>query len=206
VNVVFDFGGVLFHWRPHDFLTRRLPHHAPTVEAAERLVRGFFEGYGGDWSDFDRGTVEPDELALRIARRTGLTVAEARGIIDAVPEELTPMPGTVALLRRLHAAGHALYFLSNMPAPYAAHLEQAHDFVGLFKGGVFSARVRLLKPEPEIYAHALAHFGIVAGETVFIDDLMRNIVAARAAGWQGVHFVDAAQCEADLRQLGCHVP
>ena len=141
MNIVFDFGGVLFHWQPHKLIARLLPHHAPDTPAAHALVGQFFQSYGGDWCQFDRGMVEPGPLAERIARRTGLALAEVRQVMDAVPAELQPIPGTVALLRRLHARGHALHFLSNMPAPYADHLEATHDFIGLFRSGVFSARV-----------------------------------------------------------------
>jgi putative hydrolase of the HAD superfamily len=202
MNVVFDFGGVLFDWRPHEFLTRLLPELTPTPQAARALAAAFFEGYGGDWAAFDRGTVEPEALAHRIARRTGLAVQDARKVIHGVPRELLPVAGTVALLRRLHAAGHALYFLSNMPEMYARHLEASHDFLSLFRGGVFSARVKLIKPEPEIFAHALAVFGIDAEQTLFIDDMAYNAEAARAAGWQAVHFQNPAQCERELVRHG----
>jgi putative hydrolase of the HAD superfamily len=62
VNVVFDFGGVLFRWQPHEFIARLLPEHAPTPQAAQTLVAAFFQGYEGDWGEFDRGTVAPDAL------------------------------------------------------------------------------------------------------------------------------------------------
>ena len=202
MNVVFDFAGVLFHWQPHEVIARLLPQRAATPAAAQALVAEFFEGFGGDWGEFDRGTVEADVLAERIARRTGLSLAEAASVIKAVPAELTPLPATVALLRRLYARGHALYFLSNMPQPYALHLESAHDFLGLFRSGVFSARVQLIKPEAAIFAHAVEAFGIAPAETVFIDDVLPNVEAARAAGWQAIHFSDAEQCEARLAELG----
>ena len=202
MNIVFDFGGVLFHWQPHEFIARLLPQHAPDAPAAHALVGEFFQGYGGDWGEFDRGTVEPGPLAERIARRTGLTLAEVRQVMDAVPGELQPIPGTVALLRRLHARGHALHFLSNMPAPYADHLEATHDFLSLFRSGVFSARVQLIKPEAAIFAHAQQAFGVEGADTLFIDDLAHNIEAAQQAGWQGLHFQDPAQCELELNRRG----
>jgi hypothetical protein len=57
----------------------------------------------------------------------------------------------VALLRELHAAGHELYFLSNMPAPYADHLQSSNDFMDCFTDGVFSGRVGHNKPEQAIF-------------------------------------------------------
>lgn len=202
MNVVFDFGGVLFDWQPHEFLTRLLPELTPTPEAAHVLAAHFFQAWGGDWAAFDRGTIEPEALAQTIARRTGLAVHDTRKVIAGVPHELQPVTGTVALLHRLHAAGHPLFYLSNMPESYAQHLQAKHDFLGLFRDGVFSARVKLIKPEPAIYAHALAAFGIAAEHTLFIDDMAHNTEAARAAGWQAVHFQGPAQCERELVERG----
>lgn len=202
MNVVFDFGGVLFRWQPHEFMARLLPHHAPDDETARAVVLSFFEGFGGDWGEFDRGTLTRGLLAARIAQRTGFTLAEVDAVIDAVPHELQPIEATVALLQRLHDRGHALYFLSNMPAPYADHLEATHAFIGLFRAGVFSSRVKMIKPEPAIFAHAIRSFGIDPADTLFIDDVLHNADAARAAGWQALHFSDAAQCEAELARRG----
>lgn len=202
MNVVFDFGGVLFDWQPHEFLARLLPELTPTPEAARALAANFFQAWGGDWAAFDRGTIEPEALAQTIARRTGLAVHDTRKVIEGVPNELRPVAGTVALLHRLRAAGHGLYYLSNMPESYAQHLQANHDFLGLFRDGVFSSRVKLIKPEPEIYTHALVAFGIEAGHTLFIDDMAHNADAARAAGWHALHFQNPAQCERELVRHG----
>ena len=198
MNIVFDFGGVLFQWEPHHFLARMLPAHAPTPEAARALAADFFQGHGGDWADFDRGSVEPAVLGERIAHRIGLDPALAHRVIAGVPQELTPIEGTVHLLRRLHAKGLPLYFLSNMPAPYAQHLDAQHRFLDLFGAGVYSCRVGLIKPDPQIYAHAVQAFGIDPAQTLFIDDLPANVQAARDAGWQAMQFRSPQQCEEEL--------
>jgi putative hydrolase of the HAD superfamily len=202
MRIVFDFAGVLFHWQPHRMVQRELPHRAPNEAAALRLVQDIFQGYGGDWADFDRGCVEVPELVSRIAARTGLPAQEVRTVVDAVPAELQPLPATVALLRRLHAQGRRLHFLSNMPAPYADHLEREHDFLRCFESGVISARVQQIKPEPSIFATAARLFGAVPSELLFIDDVPGNVQAARTAGWQALQFIDAMDCEAQLRADG----
>ena len=202
MNIVFDFGGVLFRWQPHAFMQRLLPQRCATPQAASEFVAQFFQGFEGDWGEFDRGTLDRASLAERIARRVGLAVHEAKRVIDAVPDELQPLPESVALLRRLHASGRHLYFLSNMPEPYAQHLEATHDFLGLFRGGVFSSRAGLIKPDPAIFEHAQMTFGTHGATMLFIDDVEKNVMAARAAGWQAIQFHDAAQCERELVALG----
>ena len=195
---VFDFGRVVFRWRPEVLLQTVLPHRATDADTTRHWVQQVFQAYGGDWGDFDRGVVEPPELARRIAARTGLTEAEAAAIIEAAPRELEPLPDTEAWLRRLHAQGRPLHYLSNMPEPFAAHFERTHDLMALFESGVFSARVQLLKPDAAIFEHAAAAFGRAPADLLFLDDHLPNIVAAREAGWTAVHFTDAAQAEAEV--------
>lgn len=202
MKIVFDFAGVLFHWQPYRLVQRELPRHAKDEAAARLLADAIFQGYGGDWAEFDRGRVEVPELVRRIAARTGLPPGEVRAVVDAVPAELQPQPATVALLQRLRDAGRQLFFLSNMPQPYAEHLEREHAFVGWFADGVFSARVNLIKPEADIFALAARRFGVPPAQLVFIDDMPVNVEAARRAGWNALQFVDATDCEAQLRRHG----
>ena len=202
MRIVFDFAGVLFHWQPPRLLQRVLPQHASDDASARRLTQHIFQGYGGDWAEFDRGMLEAPELVRRIVARTGLPTSAVQAVVDAVPAELQPMPDTVALLRRLHAQGRRLHFLSNMTAPYAEHLEREHDFLRCFESGVISARVRQIKPEPGIFDTAARRFGADPAQLLFIDDVAENVRAAHRAGWQALHFVDAADCEARLSAGG----
>jgi HAD superfamily hydrolase (TIGR01509 family) len=200
--LIFDFGRVLFRWRPAELLRQVLPELCCDAAATEALVDGFFQGYGGDWGRFDRGDIQVDTLTQAIALRLGLTTNQVTAVIAAVPGELSPIPESVALLRRVHAAGHRLFYLSNMPAPFADHLERSHDFMACFEAGVFSARVGLIKPESAIFELALSRFGLAAGDAIFLDDHPANVVAARAVGLRAVLFADAAQASQELVELG----
>jgi len=202
MNIVFDFGGVLFRWQPHEFMARLLPARTRTEADTQALIADFFEGFAGDWGKFDRGVLDPEPLAHRIVARTGLLLSDVRKVIATIPYELVPLHDTVALLHRLHEAGHALYYLSNMPAPYAEHLEANHAFLALFRAGIFSARVNLIKPDPAIYAHATQAFGIDPARTLFIDDVAHNVAAAQASGWQALQFRGAVDCETELVARG----
>jgi putative hydrolase of the HAD superfamily len=202
MKIVFDFAGVLFGWHPPSLLRREIPARAFDEPSAAHWAGLIFQGYGGDWAEFDRGTVSAEELTRRIARRTGLGEAEVRRVVDGVAGELRPIEATVALLRRLREAGRDLYFLSNMPAPYAERLEALHPFVGWFKDGVFSARVGWVKPEPAIFDLAARRFAAAPGELLFFDDVGAKVDAARRAGWNAQLFTDAAGCEAELRGRG----
>ncbi len=200
MNIVFDFGGVVFRWEPLQLLRTTLPLRAIDDASARDIAAELFQGHAphGDWAAFDRGEVEAGVLAHRIANRTSLSEAEVLAFMHAIPRHLEPIVETVALMRRLKNAGHRLFYLSNMPAPFADHLERSHAFMAWFEDGVFSSRVQLMKPQPAIFQAAARRFGIAPHELIFIDDVSDNIEAARALGWQGVHFQGAAQFEAVL--------
>ena len=200
--LVFDFAGVLFQWSPPRLLLRELPELAGDEARARALATQFFQGYEGDWAEFDRGTIEVPALVARIARRTGLANAAVQRVVDGVPRELQPIADTVALLRRLRDAGHRLFFLSNMPAPYARHLQATHDFIGWFERGVFSADVHHNKPEPAIFERAARDFGLHPAQIVFFDDHAPNVESARALGWDARLFTQAAVAEGELRADG----
>jgi len=201
-KIVFDFGGVVFHWKPTRLLHRELPQHATDEPSAARWADAIFQGYGGDWGEFDRGTLEVPVLVQRIARRTGLLQSDVLRVVMGVPVELQAQAATLDLLRRLRTAGHGLHYLSNMPRPFAALIEAREPFMPWFHSGVFSARVGLIKPESAIYELAQARFGARPDELVFLDDHLPNVLAARAMGWSALHFSDAASAEAAMRDVG----
>lgn len=203
-TVVFDFGAVLFQWQPYRLLQETVPELAPDEPGARRVAAQIFESFtpDSDWARFDLGLIAEAELADRIAARIGVRPEQVRRVIDGIPPHLQPQPPTVALLQQLKAAGHRLFYLSNMPHPYADHLERCNAFVADFQDGIFSARVGLMKPHAAIFELAERRFGLVPADTVFIDDHAGNVQAARSRGWKAVQFADAAQAAADLRALG----
>jgi epoxide hydrolase-like predicted phosphatase len=74
---------------------------------------------------------------------------------------------------------------------------------GLFDAVVESALVGLRKPDPRIYALALERLGAAAAETVFLDDIGRNLKPARALGMTTIKVDEEEQALAELeRALG----
>lgn len=200
-NIVFDFGAVLFSWRPDLLLAEQFPDRAASPQAAQALARDIF--HHDDWQSFDRGTLALEHVAERTAQRIQLPVQALWSFMSGIGERLEPMQDSVALLTALRARRQRfgdlrLFFLSNMPAPFARALERRHDFLTWFDGGVFSGDVQLIKPDPAIYALLESRYALDPTQTVFVDDLAANVAAAQARGWRGVHFESAEQAAAHL--------
>lgn len=58
----------------------------------------------------------------------------------------------------------------------------------MFEKIYYSHTVQMRKPHVEIYQHVLKDAGLTGSETIFIDDLEENIVAARKAGILAYHL------------------
>ena len=82
------------------------------------------------------------------------------------------------------------------------YLEQEHKLDGLFDGMVVSCRIRMVKPEPEIYDYLLETHALAASDTVFIDDTELNVVAAASRGIRAIRFENVGQCRRALAELG----
>lgn len=202
MTIVWDFGGVLFRWDPAALIARTLPHRLSDRMNAQYWKEQFFLSYRGEWGEYDRGVTTVPEMVPRIAQRTGLTEHEVQAVVDAVPDELQPIADSVRLLTALRERGHRLHYLSNMPAPLAAHLQRHHDFLSLFASGIYSSHVQLTKPDPAIFALAQQRFGGDLADTLFIDDHPENIEAARRHGWQARLFTGPQALGAELQALG----
>jgi putative hydrolase of the HAD superfamily len=197
VNVVFDLAGVLV-----DYDQPSLIAEVFADPGTRRTVRAEIVGHE-DWLALDRGTLTQEEAIMRAARRTGLAIEDVERFFDRLSTAWAPVPGAVDLLRRLRARGHRLFCLSNMHPASWSYLERSCDFWEIFAGIAISCHVRLIKPEPAIYAHLLARYGLDGSRTVFIDDRDVNLVAAGFFGIQTIKFETPAQCEMRLRALGC---
>lgn len=199
-RVVFDFGAVLFRWRPAVLIQQHLqPRSLSELQSAQREV---LQGYGGDWGEFDLGFIDEAELAHRIAARSPWPASRLRALIAAVPDELQAQPAVLSLLLQLKQRGQPLSFLSNMPRSYADQLERRSPLSQWFESGLFSGRVGMSKPDPALFALATERFGSLPADCLLIDDHPANIDAARACGWQAELFVDAPRLRAALRRRG----
>jgi 2-haloacid dehalogenase len=196
-SVIFDLGGVLLDWDPR------------------HLYRKLFEG---DDAAMERFLAEICTMAWHLQHDAGRPFAETcaelkrehpghDALIDAFAhrhEEMTAgaIPGSVALLERLAADGVPLYAITNFPAETFPLARRKFAFLGLFRDVAVSGVERVLKPSAEIFNILLRRNGLVASESVFIDDSTKNVEAARTLGLHAIHFRAPEQLEQELLALG----
>ena len=184
MNIVFDFGNVLFEWNPARLIKHYYDAPDGKTQHAETLADMLVNHQ--DWLDFDLGLINSQQLAERSAPRLGLDANGLRAFVDRIPHVLPLCEPTIALMNKLadglHGA-HRVVYLSNMPSAFATVLEARCPWIGRFENGIFSSRVKLAKPDAAIYAAAETQLNLDPTDTLFLDDSAPNVHAARARGW-----------------------
>jgi putative hydrolase of the HAD superfamily len=77
----------------------------------------------------------------------------------------------------------------------------AQNFADAFDDMVISTELGFAKPDPRIYQAALQNLQVMPAESVFLDDMLRNVEAARKIGMHAIHFVLPEQAIAELKAL-----
>lgn len=194
-NVVFDLGNVLISYNPEDFhLTK-----GDSPESIELFIRDVYQG--PEWQLIDKGEMTVEEAILSIASRSALSEAEIARIFKLREELLFAIDGNALLLKRLKNARFGLYYISNFPEDMFGLLSKKYDFFRFFDGGIYSASIKVLKPDPEIYRRLINNYDLIASESLFIDDLKQNVDAASHEGFVTLHLTKAEALEEELKRL-----
>ena len=197
MNVVFDLGGVVFTWQPNQIINSVFEDR----ESREKVMSEIFAH--PDWVELDRGTLDSGEAIERGYMRTGLSRSKLGELMRQIPRSLTPIMDTVGIVNSVKRSGNKVFALSNMHSASIERLEREYSFWDLFDGMVISCRIHLVKPEAEIYEYLLNKYGMIADETIFIDDTDINLNAASKFGIRPIKFEDPLQCESELKMIGC---
>lgn len=195
-HIVFDIGKVLIHYDPNLPFSRIIP------DDAER--EWFFANVcTSEWNiEQDRGRSWEDAEALLIKDhpdREAQICAFRKHWQEMVPHAYVE---TVALMERLITEGRDVTMLTNFASDTFREAQKLYPFLTLPRGVTVSGDVKLIKPDIAIYELHTRAFDLTPSATLFIDDSVANVEAARRAGWNAVHFIDPEKLKADLAAYG----
>ncbi len=195
-TIIFDIGNVLVSFDWDGFMEREFPG------SDKDLIRKLDEDVWGSgrWDYLDAGE-EPEKVFKRIIDYDPAHENELRKIFQNVGDTLKKRPATPGWLKELKAKGYRLLYLSNYSHYVMEKNPEVLDFLPLLDGGVFSCDVQLIKPDRKIYGCIKEKYNLVPSECVFIDDLEKNIKAAKDFGFHGIQFVTLKQAQEDLNKL-----
>jgi 2-haloacid dehalogenase len=191
--VVFDLGNVLITWDPLPAIARAVgPDQAARFLADEDfdfMAWNHHQDAGRSWDEGEAVAVTSHphwESAIRAYRSN-----YAHSLIGEIED-------TVQIVRELHAAGIALYALTNWSEELFPAARGRFDFLNLFVDIVVSGQEHVAKPDPEIFTVLEERIGHSLDHCIFVDDSARNVEAAAEAGLDAILFTDTGHLRADL--------
>jgi FMN phosphatase YigB (HAD superfamily) len=188
-NIIFDLGGVLLEidfaltgkafedLGVHDFLSLYNQYHADT----------FF-------ADFEKGKVPVEEFVNHIRRICNCPHLSSEQITGAWDALLIRFPQERVDWLLSIAKKYRIFLFSNTNIVHyqwfaAAFERQAGKaFNDCFVKAYYSHEMGLRKPDAESYQMILDEQNLIPAETIFIDDTLKNVEAAKKLGLIGVHL------------------
>src|SRR5918998_2509950 len=107
---------------------------------------------------------------------------------------LTDGSQLLGLVRRVRSAGVPTALVTDADAV-------PEDCAAAFDLVVLGAALGVRKPDPELYRRVAAQLGVAVTDCVVVDDHVRNVRGARAAGAVVVHHRDEAMTIAEVAAL-----
>jgi putative hydrolase of the HAD superfamily len=200
--VVFDYGMVLTG-------PQEPTAHAELLRMTGLPPERFEQLYWADRHAYDEGKLTGLAFWQKLLREAGLSKDDESA--KAFAEELnkwdarmwtTQNPAMLAWQVELKRRGFLTAILSNMGDNVLDNLKREFDWLPRFDVLVWSYQLRMAKPDPAIYLHVLKELGTQPEETLFLDDKLLNIEAARALGMQALQFSTVEKLRDDLVATG----
>ncbi len=195
-HIIFDLGAVLIDWNP-DYVFKDV------FKDEEKLAWFYREICTMDWNEnqdagfpLDKATEERVALFPQYEDWIRMYYGRWKEMLGEAIE------GTVQLLKQcVDDPELKVVALTNWSAETFPIALKKFDFLQWFEGIVVSGEEMTRKPFPEIYHTTLNRFNLKAEESLFIDDNIKNIEAARALNINCIHFISPDQLKQELQKL-----
>ena len=198
--VIFDLGGVIFDTPIHAILEFERDVGLPPRSIGTLIDNS---GANGAWARLERGQLPYQEFLAEFQLE-----CSAAGVQISVPDMMAAVeralelhPRMLAAVRSLRHAGFLVGALTNNWQSNRSGDAQFAELECEFEAYIQSYKVGLRKPEPEIYHIVCDALSVRPAEAVFLDDIGRNLKAARALGMSTIKVHDPDGALAELEEL-----
>jgi putative hydrolase of the HAD superfamily len=188
-NIILDLGGVLFNI---DFKKLAAAFVALGIENFSEM---YTQHHSNDlFAQLETGAITPNEFydAFRANTQVALSNEQIKTAWNALLIDFR-LP-SIAWLKTIKNKYRVFLFSNTNQIHYEAFLQTyfnqtgANNFNDFFEKAYYSQQMGMRKPSLEPFIQILENHGLIAAETVFIDDTLKNIEAAQQVGIQTIHL------------------
>ena len=195
MKFLFDLGGVFFDWNPKYFYK--------SIFSSEKEMNYFLTYICNDeWNiKQDAGKLIKDaenELIQKFpqySKEIKMYYTNHRKMIRKIYQS------SVDKLLELKSLNYLCYVLSNWSAETFVGMKDDYPFLNEFDDLLISGENKLIKPDLAIYELAISKFKLVPEKTVFVDDNLENITAAKKLNFKTIHLIDPNMIKEEIQKF-----
>ena len=139
-----------------------------------------------------RGKLTEEEYLNNVLRNKNWNVSIEQLKVIIRSNLNRPVEGTIEIVKELKGK-YQLILLSDHAREWMKYIEEKNKDLKLFDQKIFSYDIGAVKSDKQTFHIVLEQTGIVADETLFIDDYEKNVKNAEAVGIHGIVFKNAEQ-------------
>ncbi|HWV67732.1 HAD family phosphatase [Chitinophaga sp.] len=194
-TIIFDLGAVLIDWNPRH-LYRKI---FSSEEEMETFLREVCTSDWNETQDEGRTLAEGTELLVNAFPHHEENIRAYYGRWNEMLGG--EIEGTKNILHQLKQSGqYKLYALTNWSDETFPIAWAMYNSLHWFDGIVVSGREKMRKPAPAFFRLLLDRYNADASTSLFIDDNLRNVKAAREFGIDSILFEDPGQLKTALEK------
>lgn len=195
-TLIFDLGAVLIDWHPKHLYKKIFKTEAEIDDFLTHICTSHWN----EEQDAGRSIKDGTEALIQQFPEHGENIRAFYGRWDEMLAG--PIDGTLQIFTRLKQGGkYKIYALTNWSAETWPIAFNKYDFLNWFDGIVVSGHEGIRKPAPEFFQLPLDRYHIKTEEALFIDDNLRNVLAAQAMGITSIHFTSPEKLQEELKQF-----
>ncbi len=180
----FDLGGVLLRTQNRSIREKLGQEFGMTYDQIDSFV---FESQSSKLASI--GRISEDEHWMDVTRRLGLDASHMPRLRDTFFAGDVLDMELVNFLRQSRGT-YKTGLISNAWSGLRPWILR-EKFDDAFDHMVISAEAGFAKPDPRIYQFAMEKLGVLPKESIFVDDVQKNIDAANNLGMKGILFKDS---------------
>ncbi len=194
--IFFDLGGVLVDVHVEQFYRNVALYTGQSFEHVVQVATDFFP----DAEKFERGLITSDEFYDRVFKEHYFKINYDQ--FRQAYVNIFNLKKEVFEIAKALKRNHRISIISNTDALHYNYIMQNFAVLQIFEHPTTSYETHSLKPEKEIYNHALKKFNLPPpGACIFIDDKEENVAGAQSIGMEGIHFVGAEDLKQKLSSM-----
>lgn len=156
--------------------------------------------------EVDLGNASEDDIVDYFMKYDGVssTKEELRKDIDGYLKLDTKLAD---IIKRLKEKGYKTILLSNANNSFFERKVYTTypEFKNLFDDIIVSSKIKMIKPNPDIYLYTLEKINSKPEESLFIDDSQTNVDGARDVGINGYLYTDSNLFAEYIKSLGINL-